>query len=83
MERKNKEPGPLCSVTVSAVPLCSTFGNKILKIYSRALNLNHLNPKLASLNLSVGCHYTRYFFGLIFLVSETFPAFFEDYEFMQ
>jgi len=71
----------LHSVTASAVPL-HTFGNKTLKIYTRTLNFNPLQPKLGSLSPSVGCPCTRYFFGIIFLVSETCRAFYEDYEFV-
>ena len=81
MEKKRTEPGPY----ILSQPLqyfSHTLGNKILKIHSRTLNLNPLQPKLGSLSLSVGCPCTRYFLGIIFLVSETCGTFYEDYEFV-
>ena len=81
MEKKRTGPGPYI-LSQPLQYLSHTFGNKTLKIYSRTLNFNPLQPKLGSLSPSVGCPCTRYFFGIIFLVSEICRAFYEDYEFV-
>lgn len=82
LERKRTEPGPLCSITVSAVPPLY-FRKQYLENTQCSTESVSLESPIRFSNVWVEWPYTRYFFGIIFLVRETCRAVFQDYEFTQ
>lgn len=77
IERKRIEPGPLCNrLQYSLYPLLNTWGNKILRIYMKALNLNTLEFKIRFSNLLAGWLRQDLSLCIVLLVKKSCRVFF-------